>query len=84
MFQNMSHKYIKPNPVLGSLTCLTILSSVGAWVYYGDSLGSLHQQTSEEEHKEMEKWSSQLQDPSHKDFNPFAWNHTPQEFDYKK
>ena len=88
MFQNLSLKYIRnlprPNPAIGTLTFLTILSSVGAWVYCWDSSESLHRQTSEEEHKEMKKWSSSLQDPSHENFNPFRWKNTPNEFGYKK
>jgi len=88
---NLSKRFIKPQPVIGGLMFLTILSSVGAWVFCGDSLGSSSPPTSEEDHKEMKKWSSQLQDPSHENFNPFKrevniweWNHTPNEFGYKK
>lgn len=85
---NLSQRYIRslptPNPVIGALMFLTTLSSVGALVYCGDSSGSSPRPTLEEEHKEMKKWSSQLQDPAHENFNPFKWNHTPQEFDYKK
>jgi len=68
---------------------LTILSSVGALVYCGDSSGSSPPPTLEEEDKEMKKWSSSLQDPCSKNFNPFKvniweWNNTPEEFGYKK
>ena len=83
MILNLSHRY--PKRVCGGLILLTILSSVGVLAYYGDSSENIQQPTSEEEdHKEMKKWSSSLRDQSHKNFNPFLWNHTPDEFGYKK
>jgi len=89
MFQSLSQKYIRnqlnPNFAIGTSTFLTILSSVGVLGYYGGSWVPLLPEPSlQEEEEEMKKWSSQLQDPSHKNFNPWIWNHTPHEFGYKK
>jgi hypothetical protein len=71
--------------VIGSLTSVTSLLSVGVLGrYMGWSVPLLPEPSLQEEEEEMKKWSMQLRDPSHKDFNPFKWNHTPEEFGYKK
>lgn len=71
--------------VIGSLTSVTSLLSVGVLGrYMGWSVPLLPEPSLQEEEEEMKKWSSSLQDPSHKDFNPFKWNNTPDEFGYKK
>ncbi len=70
---------------IGSLASLTSLLSVGLLGrYMGLSVPLQPEPSQEQEEQEMKKWSSQLQDPSHKDFNPFLWNHTPDEFANKK
>ena len=71
--------------VFGSLASLTSLLSAGLLGrYMGLSVPLLPEPSLQEEEEEMKKWSSSLQDPSHKDFNPFKWNNTPHEFGYKK
>ena len=78
--------------VIGSLTSVTSLLSAGVLGrYMGWSVHLLPEPSLQEEEEEMKKWSSSLQDPSHKNFNPFKrevniweWNHTPDEFGYRK
>jgi len=94
MFMNLSP--FKKGFVIGSLTSLITSSSVGLLGYYGGVWVPLQPEASlQEEEEEMRKWSSQLRDPSHKNFNPFInkqkkevniweWNNTPHEFGYKK
>jgi len=75
--------YIRPYPTnaIGVSALLTLFSSVGAWVCSGSQSVPLQPEpTVEEDHEEMKRWSSSLPDPSHKNFNPFEWNHTPDEF----
>jgi hypothetical protein len=70
---------------IGSLISVTSLLSAGVLGrYMGWSVHLLPEPSLQEEEEEMKKWSSSLQDPSHKDFNPFKWNNTPDEFGYKK
>jgi hypothetical protein len=71
--------------VIGSLTSSITSLSVGLLVYFGREWVPLQPEASlQEEEEEMKRWSSSMRDPSHKDFNPFKWNHTPDEFGYKK
>ena len=75
----------KKGYVFGSLISLITSSSVGLLGYYGGAWAPLQPETSlQEEEEEMKKWSMQLRDPSHKDFNPWLWNNTPHEFGFKK
>jgi hypothetical protein len=65
----------------GHLISLITSLSAGLLVCYGDSWVPLQPEASlQEEEEEMKRWSSSLQDLSHKDFNPWIWNHTPDEF----
>ena len=82
---NLNLSPFKKGFVFGSLISLTTSLSLGALGYYGDVWVPLQPEPSlQEEEVEMREWSSQLRDPSHKNFNPFLWNHTPHEFGYKK
>jgi len=78
--------YIRPYPTnaIGVSAFLALFSSVGAWVCSGSQSVPLQPEpTVEEDKEEMKKWSSSLPSPlhpSHKNFNPFEWNHTPDEF----
>jgi len=75
----------KKGYVFGSLISLITSSSVGLLGYYGGAWVPLLPEASlQEEEEEMKKWSMQLQDRSHKDFNIWLWNHTPHEFAFKK
>jgi hypothetical protein len=83
MFMNLSP--FKRGFVIGHSISLITSLSVGLLGYYGGVWVPLQPEASlQEEEEEMREWSSSLQDPSHKDFNPFKWNHTPDEFGYKK
>ena len=81
---NLNLSPFKKGFVFGSLISLTTSLSLGALVYYGDVWVPLQPEPSlQEEEVEMREWSSQLQDPSHKNFNPFLWKYPPH-FGYKK
>ena len=81
---NLNLSPFKKGFVFGSLISLTSLLSAGLLErYMGLSVPLQPEPSLQEEEVEMREWSSQLQDPSHKNFNPFLWKYPPH-FGYKK